>query len=151
MNLKKSRVQNKPMVCYGILKFSREDRSTARWRGTWGEVLSKGVPPVLVAFGAQHSGTWEHSGFPTRKLSETPSFRVLRRLHCIRVIGEIIGHWRLIYLLLFLSLEIRGCDWTFQPSIPGWFPWQPACILRCFAKVTSLTYTLVWWKEACYF
>ena len=39
--------------------------------------------------------------------------------------------------------ECRGWDWKFQCSILGWFPWQPAPILKWFLKVTSGTVNLV--------
>ena len=82
-----------------------------------------------------------HSGSPTQKLSKLrpPLFFFWWRLHYIDMIDAVLGHWCLIQLLLFSPfLYVRGWDWKFQPSNQGWFPRQPAPILRRLGGLPSL-------------
>ena len=74
----------------------------------------------------QHS-PWVAPCSPTQKLSESCPSGFLWRLHYI---GHWICHWWNHWPL--------ATDSTTSP-LPGWFPWQPAPILRCSPKVTSLT------------
>ena len=66
-------------------------------------------------------------------------FMVLWRPYYTGMLDYIIDHWWLIQPLAPLfSLEIRGWDWNFQPSIQGWFLWHQASILRWFPNVILL-------------
>lgn len=42
--------------------------------------------------------------------------------------------------------EVRGPDLKLQPSIHGWFPWQPATTPRCFAQVL-IHIIPMWWER----
>ena len=89
----------------------------------WGPEQRSFCPHGVWAWNA---GMWKGSGSPTWKISEPTPFGFLWRLHYIGMIDKIIGHWWLIQSLAPLpSPEIREQNWKFQPSINGWFPWQP--------------------------
>lgn len=79
------------------------------------------------------------TGSPTQRLFKPPPFGFLWRFHYyVGMVCWIIGisNW---VNLNPLSPPQKEWDWKFQPSIPGWFPWQPASLLRSFPKATSLT------------
>ena len=64
----------------------------------------QGVPRVLIRLACQVS---PHD-LVMDGISCAGSRHFLWSLHCIGVIGKTIDHWRLIYLQLLLSLEIRS-------------------------------------------